>query len=85
MARKHRKKPLTPEQIVENNELLDLIKEATGLIRMSQESILSNAKLRTEKVLEARSKKISYRVIAEAMGTSEQTVYKIVKPYLMVK
>ena len=86
MARAHRKKPSpTPEQIAENNELLDLIREATGFIRFNQDSIVTNSKLRTEKVLEARAKGISYRAIAEAMGTSEQTVYKIVKPYLVVK
>jgi DNA-binding NarL/FixJ family response regulator len=86
MARAHRKKPpLTPEQVAQNNELLESIKEATGFIRFNQESIVTNSKARTEKVLEARSKGVSYRAIAEAMGTSEQTVYKIVKPYLVVK
>jgi len=83
MARAHRKKPpLTPEQIAENELLLEAINEATGFIRFHQESILTTSKLRTEQVLEARSKGISYRAIAEAMGTSEQTVYKIVKPWL---
>lgn len=83
MARAHRKKPpLTPQQIKENELLLESIKEVTGFIRFHQESILVSSKLRTEQVLEARSKRISYRAIAEAMGTSEQTVYKIVKPWL---
>jgi hypothetical protein len=36
-------------------------------------------------VLEARKNGVSYRALAEAMGTSEQTVYKIVKPYLEKK
>lgn len=86
MARAHRKKPpLTPQQISDNNELLESIKETTGFIRFNQDSIITNSKARTEKVLEARSRGISYRAIAEAMGTSEQTVYKIVKPYLVVK
>ena len=86
MARSHRKKPpLTPEQIKENELLLESIKEATGFIRFHQGAILNTSKLRTEQVLEARSKGISYRAIAEAMGTSEQTVYKIVKPWLEKK
>ena len=83
MARAHRKKPpLTLEQMAENNETLSDIAQATELIRFSQDSILVQSKIRTKKVLEARSRGISYRAIAEAMGTSEQTVYKIVKPFL---
>jgi len=83
MARAHRKKPpLTPEQIAENNQTLAEITEATEWIRFNQDSILSYSKGRTELVMEARSRGISYRAIAEAMGTSEQTVYKIVKPFL---
>lgn len=86
MARSHRKKPpLTPEQMKENELLLESIKESTGFIRFHQEAILNTSKSRTEQVLEARSKGISYRAIAEAMGTSEQTVYKIVKPWLEKK
>ena len=83
MTRAHRKKPpLTPEQIEENNQTLQEITEATEAIRFSQDLILTNSKIRTEKVLEARSRGISYQTIATAMKTSEQTVYKIVKPYL---
>jgi len=83
MARAHRKKPpLTPEQIAENNQTLSDITEATDGIRFNQDCILSYSKVRTELVMEARSRGISYRAIAEAMGTSEQTVYKIVKPFL---
>jgi len=83
MARAHRKKPpLSPEQVADNEKLLQQINEATEAIRFSQESILTNSKIRTEKVLEARKNGVSYRALADAMGTSEQTVYKIVKPYL---
>lgn len=83
MARAHRKKPpLTLEQVQKNTEILGEIAEATDWIRFNQESILTHSKIRTDKVLEARSKGISYRAIAQAMNTSEQTVYKIVKPYL---
>ena len=83
MVRAHRKKPpLTPEQVEENNQTLQEISDATEAIRFSQDLILSNSKVRTEKVLEARSRGISYQTIANAMKTSEQTVYKIVKPYL---
>ena len=83
MARAHRKKPpLTPEQIQQDNKTLADIAEATEAIRFYQESILAQSKSRTEKVLQARSRGISYRAIADAMKTSEQTVYKIVKPFL---
>ena len=83
MARAHRKKPpLTPEQIQQNNQTLGDIAKATESIRFSQDSIMTQSKIRTEKVLEARSRGISYRAIADAMKTSEQTVYKIVKPFL---
>ena len=83
MARAHRKKPpLTPERIEQDNQTLADIAEATESIRFSQDSILAQSKIRTEMVLEARSRGISYRAIAGAMRTSEQTVYKIVKPFL---
>jgi len=86
MARAHRKKPpLSPEQVADNEKLLQQIKEATEFIRVSQEAILKGSRLRTEKVLEARKNGVSYRALADAMGTSEQTVYKIVKPYLEKK
>jgi len=86
MARAHRKKPpLSPEQVADNVALLLQITESTEAIRFSQESILTNSKIRTENVLEARKNGVSYRALAEAMGTSEQTVYKIVKPYLEKK
>jgi hypothetical protein len=86
MARAHRKKPpLSPEQIAVNEQLLQQIKEATEAIRFSQDSISTNSKIRTEKVLEARKNGVSYNALAVTMGTSEQTVYKIVKPYLEKK
>jgi DNA-binding NarL/FixJ family response regulator len=86
MARAHRKKPpLSPQQVADNVALLLQITESTEAIRFSQESILTNSKIRTEKVLEARKNGVSYRALADAMGTSEQTVYKIVKPYLEKK
>jgi Mor family transcriptional regulator len=86
MARAHRKKPpLSPEQVADNEKLLQEISEATEAIRFSQDSILTNSKIRTEKVLEARKNGVSYNALAKTMGTSEQTVYKIVKPYLEKK
>jgi hypothetical protein len=86
MARAHRKKPpLSPEQVADNVKLLQQIKEATEFIRLNQEAILTGSRFRTEKVLEARKNGVSYRALAEAMGTSEQTVYKIVKPHLEKK
>ena len=86
MARAHRKKPsLSPEQVSDNVKLLQQIKEATEFIRLNQEAILTGSRFRTEKVLEARKNGVSYNALATAMGTSEQTVYKIVKPYLEKK
>ena len=86
MARAHRKKPpLSPEQVADNAKLLQEISESTEAIRFSQEAILTNSKIRTEKVLNARKNGVSYNALATAMGTSEQTVYKIVKPYLEKK
>lgn len=83
MARKYQKKPpMTPEQISINNELLQSIKEQTLAIRSSQEIILASSVARTKMVLQARSNRVSYRLIALAMGTSEQSVYKIMRPYL---
>jgi DNA-directed RNA polymerase specialized sigma24 family protein len=86
MARPHRKKPpLSPEQVEKNAEILESIGQGTRLIRESQENILNLSKARTEAVLYARENGVSYQSLAEAMGTSEQTVYKIVKPYLKKK
>jgi DNA-binding NarL/FixJ family response regulator len=86
MARAHRKKlPLTPEQVVENESLLNAISDATEAIRASQETILNASNFRSQQVLEARKNGISYRAIAQAMGTSEQTVYKIIQPHLVKK
>ena len=86
MARQHRKKPpLTPEQMEQNAEYLKFIGDSTALIRESQENILKVSKARTAAVLLARENGVSYAALAAAMGTSEQTVYKIVKPYLKKK
>jgi DNA-directed RNA polymerase specialized sigma24 family protein len=62
-----------------------MIGQSTKSIREAQESIVNLSKTRTEAVLYARENGVSYQVLATAMGTSEQTVYKIVKPYLKKK
>jgi len=86
MARPHRKKPpLSPEQVEKNAKVLEIIGQSTKSIREAQESIVNLSKTRTEAVLYARENGVSYQVLATAMGTSEQTVYKIVKPYLKKK
>lgn len=83
MARAHRKKPpLSEEQELRNAQDLEEIKLMTAMIRKNQNEINRLADARTKIVLYLRQNRVSYRALADAMGTSEQNVYKIVRPYL---
>lgn len=86
MARTHRKKPpISPEQQMLNDDSLIRLAVSTNAIRHHQEMIVTTSKEREEIVLDLRKNGVSYRAIAEAMGTSEQTVYKIIQPHLVKK
>lgn len=83
MARAHRKKPpLSDEQQFRNAQDLETVKLLTEMIRRHQAEINRLAEQRTKVVLYLRGNRVSYRALAESMGTSEQNVYKIVRPHL---
>ena len=60
--------------------LLGEVKRLTEEIRVSQNDIVDVAEMRRTKILDLRQHRITYREIAEAMGVSEQIVYKILAP-----
>lgn len=62
----------------DENTLLD-VKSITEDIREHQRAIERLSKNRKEKILRLRDHRITYREIAEAMGTTEQNVYKILR------
>ena len=65
------------EQRDENS--LDEVKLITQMIREHQKSIEKLGLKRRAKILNLRKHRITYREIAEAMGTTEQNVYKIIR------
>jgi len=60
--------------------LLSEVKRLTDEIRVSQNDIVDVSEMRRTKILDLRQHRITYREIAEAMGVTEQNVYKILKP-----
>lgn len=61
----------------ENN--LDEVRLITQMIREHQRAIERLGEKRRRKILTLRTHRITYREIAEAMGTTEQNVYKIIR------
>jgi DNA-directed RNA polymerase specialized sigma24 family protein len=58
---------------------LEEVKALTILMRNHQQAIEDISKTRKEVILSLRRKKITYRKIAESMGVTEQSVYKILR------
>lgn len=58
---------------------LEEVRLMTRMIREHQEQIVKLAKKRKARVMKLRRSKVTYREIAEAMGTSEQTVYNVIR------
>jgi DNA invertase Pin-like site-specific DNA recombinase len=58
---------------------LDEVKILTDAIRTHQSQIQDLGKRRKQLILRLRKQRITYRAIAEAMGVSEQLIYKIIR------
>ena len=58
---------------------LDEVKILTDAIRTHQSQIQDLGKRRKQLILRLRKQRITYREIAEAMGVSEQLIYKIIR------
>jgi predicted transcriptional regulator len=58
---------------------LETVRVMTTLIRSHQDEIIRLGKLRRPLVLELRKRRITYKAIAEAMGSTDQNVYKIIR------
>jgi len=58
---------------------LDEVKLLTQSIRTHQTQIHDLGKRRKQLILRLRKQRITYREIAEAMGVSEQLIYKIIR------
>lgn len=69
--------------VMEASELdgrgLDEVKLLTDAIRTHQTQIQELGKRRKQLILRLRKQRITYREIAEAMGVSEQLIYKIIR------
>lgn len=55
------------------------VKVLTDAIREHQNQIQDLGKRRKQTILRLRKQRITYREIAEAMGVSEQLIYKIIR------
>lgn len=64
---------------------LDQIAALTEGIRAHQRGIEDLSQERKGVIVSLRDMKVTYRVIAEAMGTTEQNVYKILRDYIAEK
>jgi len=58
---------------------LDEVKLLTDAIRTHQSQIQDLSKRRKQLILRLRKQRITYREIADAMGVSEQLIYKIIR------
>ena len=58
---------------------LDEVKILTDAIRTHQSQIQDLGKRRKQLILRLRKQRITYHEIADAMGVSEQLIYKIIK------
>ena len=74
----------TPEVDVQKKDetALDKVKVLTGMIRQHQRDIERLSRERRTVIMRLRDHRITYREIAEAMGTTEQNVYKILRDYI---
>lgn len=58
---------------------LEEVRLLTSMIREHQRAILQLARKRRARIVKLREHRITYREIAEAMGVTEQNVFKILK------
>lgn len=58
---------------------LEEVRIITQMMREHQQQIAQLSKRRAAKVMKLREHKVTYREIAEAMGTTEQSVYNIIR------
>ena len=58
---------------------LDEVRLLTNAMREHQNQISDLGKRRKQLILRLRKQRITYREIAEAMGVSEQLIYKIIR------
>lgn len=68
-----------PEIVEPDYPELDEVKALTVRIRDHQRAIEEISAVRKKVILTLRRKRITYREIAEAMGVTEQSVYKILR------
>lgn len=74
------KKPRRRREIAADAvDLLDETSTMARIIRTYQDEIIRLGKVRRENVLRLRQQRVTYRQIAEAIGSSEQNVYKIIR------
>ena len=74
-AVKDQRNPMTPS----DERALEEVALITQMMREHQKQIASLSKKRAAKVMKLREHKVTYRQIAEAMGTTEQSVYNIIR------
>lgn len=65
-----------------DEDALGKVKVLTGMIRQHQKDIERLSKERRNVIVRLRDHRITYREIAEAMGTTEQNVYKILRDHI---
>lgn len=65
-----------------DEDALGKVKVLTGMIRQHQRDIERLSRERRNAIVRLRDHRITYREIAEAMGTTEQNVYKILRDYI---
>jgi len=70
------------ETPVDTSEDLGSVRELTMQIRQRQRDIEELSQKRRTAIQRLRGSKITYREIAEAMGTTEQNVYKILREFI---
>jgi predicted transcriptional regulator len=77
-----RKAPMTIATVLPKRAvtLLDRVRSSTDQIRGAEDDIKAAAAQRRKDVIALRSMRVTYREIAEAMGVTEQVVYKILRP-----
>lgn len=73
---------IVEQGVTEEQYALNEIQVLTERIRSYQRGIEDCARDRRGYIMALRDMKVTYRAIAEAMGTTEQNVYKILREYI---
>lgn len=68
--------------VIEKTDDLLAVKEFTMQIRQRQRDIETLSDQRRTAIVRLRENRVTYREIAESMGTTEQNVYKILRDYI---